>query len=145
MVMQRGSGFCTVKSTPEREKAACTFIKWLTEPEQNTKFVTSLGYVPVCYDAYDKYLIRETEQITDPTYKALYQTIQEMNPVYDFVYPPRFDSYLDDEIRFTATVSRLLSEARYEYLAGVERGETSDTLMDSLIDRYYDKLVSELR
>ena len=57
MVMQRGSGFCTVKSTPEREKAACTFIKWLTEPEQNTKFVTSLGYVPVCYEAYDKILI----------------------------------------------------------------------------------------
>ncbi len=107
MVMQRGSGFCTVKSTPEREKAACTFIKWLTAPEQNTKFVASLGYVPVCYEAYAKYLIKTTEQLTDPKYKDLYQTIQEINPDYEFVYSPQFDSYLDAETKFTTTVRRL--------------------------------------
>lgn len=38
MVMQRGAGMCTVKSTPEREKAAITFLKWLTEAERNTPF-----------------------------------------------------------------------------------------------------------
>ena len=45
--MQRGVGVCTVKSTPEREKACMTFLKWLTEPERNADFVTSLGYMPV--------------------------------------------------------------------------------------------------
>ena len=30
LVMQRGAGFCTVRSTPEREQAAVTFLKWLT-------------------------------------------------------------------------------------------------------------------
>ena len=29
VVMQRGAGICTVKSTEEKEKAACTFLKWL--------------------------------------------------------------------------------------------------------------------
>ena len=29
LVMQRGVGVCTVKSTPEREKACMTFLKWL--------------------------------------------------------------------------------------------------------------------
>ena len=27
MVMQRGAGICTVKSTPEKEKACITFLK----------------------------------------------------------------------------------------------------------------------
>ena len=40
LVMQRGAGFCTVRSTPEREQAAVTFLKWLTEPEHNVEFVT---------------------------------------------------------------------------------------------------------
>ena len=30
LVMQRGAGICTVKSTPEREQACMTFLKWLT-------------------------------------------------------------------------------------------------------------------
>ena len=145
MVMQRGSGFCTVKSTPEREKAACTFIKWLTEPEQNTKFVTSLGYVPVCYEAYDKYLIKETEQIEDPKYKDLYKTIQDINPNYEFVYPPRFDSYLDSETAFTVTVRRLLSDARQEYIDIVDSGENPDSAVYDISDKYFVKLQSELQ
>lgn len=32
LVMQRGVGMCTTKSTPEREKACITFLKWLTSP-----------------------------------------------------------------------------------------------------------------
>lgn len=145
MVMQRGSGFCTVKSTPEREKAACTFIKWLTEPAQNTKFVTSLGYVPVCYEAYDKYLIKETEQIEDPKYKDLYKTIQDINPNYEFVYPPRFDSYLDSETAFTVTVRRLLSDARQEYIDIVDAGENPDSAVYDISDKYFKKLQSELQ
>ena len=51
LVMQRGVGVCTVKSTPEREKACMTFLKWLTEPERNVDFVTILGYMPVTKEA----------------------------------------------------------------------------------------------
>ena len=145
MVMQRGSGFCTVKSTPEREKAACIFIKWLTEPEQNTKFVTSLGYVPVCYEAYDKYLIKETEQMEDPKYKDLYKTIQDINPDYEFVYPPRFDSYLDSETAFTVTVRRLLSDARQEYIDIVDAGGNPDSAVYDISGKYFERLQSELQ
>ena len=136
---------CMVKSTPEREKAACTFIKWLTAPEQNTKFVTSLGYVPVCYEAYDKYLIEETEQLTDPKYKDLYKTIQGINPDYEFVYPPRFDSYLDSETAFTVTVRRLLSDARQEYIDIVGAGGNPDSAVYDISDKYFAKLQSELQ
>ena len=121
------------------------FIKWLTEPAQNTKFVTSLGYVPVCYEAYDKYLIKETEQIEDPKYKDLYKTIQDINPDYEFVYPPRFESYLDSETAFTVTVRRLLSDARQEYIDIVDAGGNPDSAVYDISDKYFAKLQSELQ
>lgn len=145
MVMQRGSGFCTVKSTPEREKAACKFIKWLTEPAQNTKFVTSLGYVPVCYDAYDKYLIKETAELEDPKYTDLYRTIQDINSDYEFVYPPCFDSYLDCETAFIDTVRRLLTDGRKEYISRTNTGENPDAVQSELSEKYFDMLKSELQ
>lgn len=144
MVMQRGSGFCTVKSTPEREKAAVTFVKWLTAPEQNTKFVTSLGYVPVCYDAYDKYMIRETEQLNEPKYKALYQTIQEINPEYEFVYPPRFEEYLDTETGFITEINRLLSDGRNAYIEKIDKGESPENAVSALTEEYYERLKKDL-
>lgn len=144
MVMQRGTGFCTVKSNPEKEKAACTFIKWLTAPEQNTKFVTSLGYVPVCYDAYDSYLIEKNTELTDPKYKALYQTIQEVNPDFEFIYPPHFDNYLDNETKFIAAIRRLLAEGRNEYIEKTTAGGDPTLILTELKEKYFEKLQREL-
>ena len=52
--MQRGAGICLTKSDPEREEAAAKFVKWLTEPEKNVQFVTSVGYMPVTEKAFRK-------------------------------------------------------------------------------------------
>ena len=54
LVMQRGAGICTVRSTPERERACMTFLKWLTAPKRNVDFVTRLGYMPVTQTAFAK-------------------------------------------------------------------------------------------
>ena len=54
MVMQRGAGFCTVKSTTERERAAALFLKWLTKPENNIDFVVKAGYMPVTEKAFEQ-------------------------------------------------------------------------------------------
>ena len=35
------------KSTKEKEYASVEFLKWLTAPEQNIKFVSETGYLPV--------------------------------------------------------------------------------------------------
>lgn len=69
LVMQRGAGFCTVKSTPERERAAAVFLKWLTEPETNVRFVTSVGYMPVT-DAAFEVLPDFIENLEDPKYRV---------------------------------------------------------------------------
>ena len=34
-----------------RERAACEFLKWFTQPEQNIRFAVSTGYLPVEQEA----------------------------------------------------------------------------------------------
>lgn len=140
MVMQRGSGFCVTKSTPEREEAACTFIKWLTEAQRNTDFVTSLGYVPVTKAAYDTALPKAIDALTDTKYKNLYKAIYEMNPDYEFYYAPRFESYLDIEEKFIVTIRDLLNEGHSEYTKALDEGRADDEFTQKLIDEYYERL-----
>lgn len=47
VAIQRGGGMCIIKSNEAKEYAAGIFLKWFTAPEQNLKFVSSTGYVPV--------------------------------------------------------------------------------------------------
>ena len=82
LVMQRGVGMCTVKSTPEREQACITFLKWLTEPACNVEFVTSLGYMPVTQEAFEKYLPNAVEKLSNPLYVSLYETYLQMQEAY---------------------------------------------------------------
>ncbi len=52
-IVQQGAGMVVTKSTQEKEKAACEFLKWFTDAEKNTEFSCSSGYLPVKKDAGD--------------------------------------------------------------------------------------------
>lgn len=116
MVMQRGAGICTVKSDPEREKACMTFLKWLTEPEQNVKFVTSLGYMPVTREGFDQYLPGAVESLEDPMYISLYDAFLQTRKEYAFYTPPQRDDYLDLETRFENLVRLKLTAGQAQYM-----------------------------
>lgn len=130
LVMQRGVGMCTTKSTPEREKACITFLKWLTSPERNVEFVTSLGYMPVTQEAFDAYLPAAVEQLSNPMYVSLYETYLKMQESYTFYYAPQMENYLDLETRFE-NLSRLkLMAGRAQYQEG--SGTAEELVWDTL-------------
>lgn len=132
LVMQRGVGMCTVKSTPEREKACMTFLKWLTEPERNVKFVTSLGYMPVTKQGFDEYLPAAIEMLEDPMYASLYEAFLQTRQDYTFYTPPQRDDYLDLETRFEKLARLKLTAGRTQFL---EQGEESlDSLIQTTLD-----------
>ena len=116
--MQRGAGICTVKSTPEREKACIAFLKWLTDAKHNVDFVTDLGYMPVKQEAFDSYLPTAIEQLEDPMYASLYQAFLETQKDYTFYTAPKLDSYLDLETRFEEQIRLQLTAGRNTYLEG---------------------------
>lgn len=117
LVMQRGAGFCAVKSTPEREQAAAEFLKWLTEPENNVRFVTSVGYMPVTEAAFDL-LPEAIEKLTDPKYRSLYEAFVETQDSYEFCTAPQLDNYLELEQTFEKTVRVKLRAANAAWCAG---------------------------
>lgn len=125
MVMQRGAGICTVKSTPEREKAACIFLKWLTESENNVRFVTQTGYMPVLQEAFDGYLQEAIQQLEDPKYVELYQAFLDTQENYQFYTAPLLDTYLNLETSFEETVRLRLNIGRNAWL--LEEGKAAKT------------------
>lgn len=130
-VMQRGAGMCTVKSTPEREQAAITFLKWLTEPACNTEFVTSAGYMPVLREAFDGHLPQTIGELSDPTYAELYKAYLETQKGYAFYTAPQLESYLETETAFEETIRLQMRSGRKAYL---EAG-SDPALLDSLIGK----------
>ena len=120
LVMQRGAGVCTVKSTPECEKACMTFLKWLTEPKRNVDFVTELGYMPVTKAGFDEYLPDAIKTLSDPMYASLYEAFLRTRQDYTFYTPPQREDYLDLETRFEKAVRLRLTAGKAQYL---EQGE----------------------
>lgn len=120
LVMQRGAGFCTVRSTPEREQAAVTFLKWLTEPEHNVEFVTRTGYMPVTRSAFENELPKAIEELESAKYVSLYQAYLDTQRNYEFYVPPQLQSYLNLETTLEDNVRAQFALGRQDYLNGGE-------------------------
>lgn len=118
LVMQRGAGFCMVKSSPERERAAAAFLKWLTEPVNNVEFVTKTGYMPVTEEAF-RQLPEIVKDLENPKYRSLYRALAETERDYRFYVAPLLPNYLDLEMRFEKNVRLELSRARQAYREAV--------------------------
>jgi len=130
-VMQRGAGMCTVKTTPEREQAAITFLKWLTESACNTEFVTSTGYMPVLQEAFDSHLPQKIGELTEQKYVELYKAYLETQEGYDFYTAPQLETYLETETKFEETIRLQMLSGRRAYL---EAGGNDPILLERLIE-----------
>ena len=116
LVMQRGAGICTVKSTPEREEACMVFLKWLADPQKNVEFVTQLGYMPVKQESFDVYLPKALEGIQDPMYRSLYEAFLKTQEEYEFYTAPQRPDYLKLETDFEHDIREDLDMFRKRYL-----------------------------
>ena len=133
LVMQRGAGVCLVRSTPEKEKAAITFLKWITEAERNTEFVTKAGYMPVTKEGVTTYLEPAIGGLTDPMYQSLYCAFLDTYDSYRFYTAPQLDTYLDLEMRFEETIRLQLRGAREKY-ASAEPDMLESLVHDSYLE-----------
>ena len=138
LVMQRGAGICTVKSTPEKEKACMTFLKWLTNAERNAEFVTKLGYMPVKQESFDKYLPEAVKELDDPMYASLYQAFLKTRSTYTFYTAPQIDSYLALETRFEELARKKLAQGHKMWLEDTSQplNEMAENLLYSFEEEY---------
>ncbi len=135
LVMQRGAGMCVVKSTPEREQAAITFLKWLTEPERNTQFAISTGYMPVVSAAFDSYLPEAIENLSEQKYIELYKAFLETQDGFEFYVSPQFESYLAIETAFEDDVRNVLRAGRADYAAFDGEAPSISSISEECLDK----------
>lgn len=116
IAIQRGSGMCVIKSTQEKEYAAGIFLKWFTEPQQNLRFVSCTGYLPVTKEAFGEMMSKEIKEIPDKNIKKLFSTAIEMQREYDFYIPELFDGFDKLQKEYENNLKKVASQSRREYL-----------------------------
>lgn len=93
VAIQRGGGMAVTCSEKKREYAAAVFLKWFTSPEQNMKFVSETGYLPVTNDAFGTFMQSQAESVDNINIRKLLKTAISMHKEYDFYVPPVFDTF----------------------------------------------------
>ena len=119
VAIQRGGGLCIGRSTPQKEYAATLFLKWFTQPEQNMRFVSSTGYLPVTKKAFDNNMKNEINTAKTLPLKRLLEAATRMYSEYTFLIPPNYEQ-LDD---LSKAYEQKLKQAMGKGMARVLDGE----------------------
>lgn len=110
--VQRGSGMSILKSTPVKEKAAKTFLRWFTESENNMYFVENTGYLPVTKAAYEEMMNHTIYVAAKPEIQKVLEVVQSMNEEYTYYIPPVFDQYDNLGKRLEIRIRQLVEEGK---------------------------------
>ncbi|MGI6358060.1 MAG: extracellular solute-binding protein [Bacillota bacterium] len=137
IAIQRGGGLVVARSTPAKEAAAATFLKWFTSPEQNMRFVADTGYLPVTHSAFAHHLEREARENRNPNIRRLLETAMHMHEEYSFFTPTPFDGLNALAERFKTNFLILAEQGRAEYvLSSADRVTAYERASAGLLEEF---------
>lgn len=116
--LQRGGGLMVAKTDPQKEYAACVFIKWLTAAEQNMQFISHTGYLPVTEEAFEKEMPAHLETLEDTRIKMMLTAVLSMYDSYNFFYAPNYHTLDAESSDYEKTLLAILTAHREAYLNG---------------------------
>lgn len=118
-VIQRGNGIAVARSTPQKERAAVTFLKWFTANAQNMRLTQRTGYLPVTCEAI-RTLATQTGRTESPFLDEVTRAITCYPKEYAFYVPPVFPRFNTCGQIFEMQLLSRTREARKNYLAFVK-------------------------
>jgi multiple sugar transport system substrate-binding protein len=130
IAIQRGGGLMAAGGDKTKESAAAAFIKWLTAPEQNMRFVSSTGYLPVTKAAFENELPKYVESAEDERIKKMLRAVTEMYGAYAFMTAPTFEGFDARSKAYEKSFKALLAEGRERLKVGLEF--SPESALDSL-------------
>lgn len=85
-MVQQGAGMAVTKSDEQHEYAACVFLKWFTQKENNLKFACESAYMPVLkeadsVEALDRVIADNNIEINDKVYACLKEVLGDIDNV----------------------------------------------------------------
>lgn len=143
VAMQRGAGMCVIKSAPEKEYAAAVFLKWFTSPENNLRFVSSTGYLPVTEEAFGEIMSKEINNVSDGNIKKLLQTSRIMQQEYAFYIPPLFDGIDGLQKEYESQLREVTADSRASYLDNLSDSD-KNTAYNSVAPAAFDNFINRL-
>ncbi len=129
IALQRGGGMCVGRSSPKKEYAAALFLKWFTEPEQNMRFVSSTGYLPVTKKAFENNMKQEINTVENTNLKKLLEAATRMYEEYTFLIPPNYENFDALSKEYEIKIKNAMMEGR----AGVSRDHQAVSLISEEI------------
>jgi multiple sugar transport system substrate-binding protein len=142
-VIQRGAGMSVIKSSKEKEYAAAIFLKWFTSPENNLRFVSSTGYLPVTEEAFGEIMSQEIKNISDERIKKLLQTSRIMQKEYEFYIPPLFEGIDELQKQYEDQLKETAAQSRKSYTALLKSSNPSEAYK-AVSNGKYDDFINEL-
>ncbi len=134
VAVHRGGGLFAVKSDDERKNyGAYIFAKWLTEKEQNLRFVVSAGYLPITDEAFTT-LFEDTSIAEKSNYCNLYDMMNGMMSSHELCALPLYSNASDIQSRFEQNVKQVLKSAHNQYVERIAKGEDKETVLNELVN-----------
>ncbi|MDD3192555.1 MAG: extracellular solute-binding protein [Oscillospiraceae bacterium] len=136
VAIQRGNGFCVAASDDKkREQAAALFLKWFTRPEQNMRFISSTGYLPVTQQAFEVDMEEEINRVEDPRIRKMLGAVTQMYAEYDFFVAPVFEGFDSISKSYETDLRLFLTNERDNWLESTER-EDPATRAEGALERF---------
>ena len=125
---------CIIKSNEAKEYAAGIFLKWFTAPEQNLKFVSSTGYVPVTQMAVEMTVVNG-DDIDDKIMK-LQKTTKEMAEQYTFFYTPVIENFDELQENYDNNIKNYAIQCKNDYFNLLSNMNETDAFNAATENRY---------
>lgn len=128
IAIQRGAGMCVIKSDKEKERLAGIFLKWFTSAENNLRFVSSTGYLPVSEEAFGDIMLKQIDTASDENIKKLLTVSRQMQMEYDFYVSPLFNGVDALQSNYENNLKGMASSSRDTYLSLLNTTNNEDAL-----------------
>lgn len=141
IAIQRGAGMSVIKSTEEKEYAAGIFLKWFTSPENNIRFISSTGYLPVTKEAFGEIMSKEINNIPNENVKKLLMTSKQMQKEYTFYIPPLFDGVDELQKQYENKLREAATKGKQAYIELLINNE-SETAYKAVSKNMYNDFIN---
>ncbi len=152
--VQQGAGMVVSKSDEQHEYAAVEFLKWFTKSENNLRFCSTAGYLPVLKEAnstkaLDNVIEKEGLEIEDKTYnciKHMFDTIDDVTLYTNksFINGSKARSVLEYNLADKAAEDR--DKVKSELAAGKSLDDAcKEFVSDDAFEEWYNSFCSALK
>ena len=150
VAVQQGAGMVVTKGSDEEIEASVEFLKYLTEPENNTSFSIGSGYLPVTKKANDMVEIRKGgTDLPKSMDKVLTKAVETVNNN-ELYTTPAFEGGQDARSVLEYSMSDLADADRKAVQERIDAGQTMEAateefLTEEYFDRWYEDTLTKLQ